>query len=131
MRKITEATDTLLEMSNFFHAVAHEKNLTISKGVTVRELARKASTQAPQSLRGAVIRSTSTRPLKLRRDQRAMTVTYEHPPGEPDVVEFKGCVDVGTTSGPITGTVKVCIDCSITKLRCTITIVATGTIVIG
>jgi hypothetical protein len=131
MRKIIEARDTLTEVADFFHAVAHQEDLTISRGMTVAELARAAGTQVPRSLRGAAITSTSSRLPAQRRGQPLLVADYGPPRRGQGVMEFKRCIDVGTTSGPVTGSVKVCIDCSLTKMKCTITIVATGTIVIG
>ena len=131
MRKVIEGRDTLLELADFFHTVAHQEGLTISRGMTIPELAQKAGTRAPRSLRGAVISSTAGKVSKARKGQPVLRVVYDEPRGGLGVAEFKKCINVGTTSSPVSGTVKACIDCSITKLQCTITLEVTGTIVIG
>ena len=130
MRKVIEARDTLVEIADFFHAVAHQENVVISRGMAISELARTANARAPRSLGNAKVLSTSAEPLRPRSGQPLLTVTYEQR-RRVGAIAFKKCVDVGTTSGPVTGSVKVCIDCSIRKLKCTITIVVKGTITIG
>ena len=130
MRKAIEARDTITEIADFFHTLAHKKDLNIAKGMSVDELARQARTKAPESLRGAVVRSTTAKMSKPRAGRPVLTATYEQKK-TPGVVFFKKCVDVGTTSGPVTGTVKVCISCSIRKRQCVISIEIKGSITIG
>ena len=129
MKKIEQASATLIEVADFFHALAHQKDLTIAEGMKVSELGRKAGIPAPQSLRGTVIQSTSTSLPKAREGQPLLTVDYGDPRPGGGTMEFKKCVTVGTSAGPASGSVKVCIDCSIIKMKCTITI--SGTITIG
>jgi hypothetical protein len=130
MRKVIQARDTLIEIADFFHDVAHQKDLVISRGMTIAELARNANVRAPRSLRAAEVLRSPSKLSKPREGLPFFTVTKKQRP-RPGVIEFKKCVEVGTTSGPVSGSVKVCINCSVIKRQCTITIEATGTIVIG
>jgi hypothetical protein len=131
MKKALEARDTIFAIADFFHAAAHKEGLAVAKGMTVAELARRVGKPAPLSLRGATVRSVSTR-LPARTSRRALLVEYEQLRRGDGAVGFKKCVTVDTwKGGRVTGSATICIDCSIRKLKCTISIVVIGTIVIG
>lgn len=129
MKNVIEASNTLIEVADFFHSVAHKENLTITEGMPIGELAHNAGIRIPGSLRGTIIQSTGGDVSKARKGHPLLIIEYAGL-GE-GAVAFKKCITVKSGTGPVTGSIKVCIDCSITKLKCTITIVATGTIEIG
>jgi hypothetical protein len=131
MKKAVEARDTMFEIADFFHAVAHTRDIDISKGMAIKDLAKQAGIAVPRSLRGMTVKSIGSKSASARTRGPELTVSYDQPKRGTGTAEFKKCVTVGTTSGPVTGNVKVCIDCSIRKLKCVITIEITGTITIG
>jgi hypothetical protein len=119
---IVDAHETLLEIADFFHALEH-KTEEVPQGTNIKELARVLGITVPPSLQEGTI-SVIERHENVARG-RTILVQYGEPGPAGGVTPKKGgghCYKFCHKVGPGNVCIEVCVDCSLAKLSCTVSV---------